>query len=115
MAVDLSAESGPALIKDIELSGALATAVSLPSWAYVCYLQFTTAADPAALADGSFAFTGTDGGAVVDERFQVGEGVTFPIPVGAAFPSGSRTIYLAGNALPPPVARIIVVARNMGA
>lgn len=115
MAVDLSAVAGPIIVRDIEMTSTNATSVSLPSWAYVCYLQFTSTADPAVYAAGSVAFTGTDGAARVDERMQIGEGITFPIPVGAAFPSGSRTIYLAGDALPPPTARIMVVARNMGA
>ena len=117
MALDLSAVAGPIFIRDIEMDGTDSTAVTLPSWAYVCYLQFTSTADPAVNASGSFAFTGTDGAARVDERMQIGEGVTFPIPVGAAFPSGTRTIYLAGDVAVPSVgvARIMVVARNMGA
>ena len=115
MAVDLSASAGPIFVSDIEMTSTDATAVALPSWAYVCYLQFTSTADPAVYASGSVALTGTDGAARVDERVQIGEGVTFPLPVGAAFPSGTRTIYLAGDALPPPTARIMVVARNMGA
>ena len=115
MAVDLSAAAGPIFVSDIEMTSTNATAVVLPSWAYVCYLQFTSTADPAVYSSGSVALTGTDGAARVDERMQIGEGVTFPLPVGAAFPSGSRTIYLAGDALPPPAARIMVVARNTGA
>jgi len=115
MAVDLSAATGPIIIRDIEMDGTDSTAVTLPSWAYVCYLQFYSSSPPLTATSGTFAFTGTDGTAQADEYMRVGEGVTFPIPVGAAFPSGSRIIYLAGDALPQPTARIMVVARNMGA
>lgn len=116
MAVDLSTVTGPIFIRDIEMDGTDSTAVTLPSWAYVCYLQFNSTSPPTSASSGSFAFTGTDGAAQVDEYMRVGEGVTFPIPVGAAFPSGTRTIYLAGDVVvPPDVARIMVVARNMGA
>ena len=115
MAVDLSAAAGPIIIRDIEMTSTDATAVALPSWAYVCYLQFYSSSPPLTASSGTFAFTGTDGAAQVDEYMRVGEGVSFPIPVGAAFPSGTRTIYLAGDvAVPPDVARIMVVARNMG-
>lgn len=116
MAVDLSASAGPIFIRDIEMDGTDSTAVTLPSWAYVCYLQFYASTPPLTSSSGTFAFTGTDGAAQVDEYMRVGEGVTFPIPVGTAFPSGTRTIYLAGDVVvPPDVARIMVVARNMGA
>lgn len=116
MAVDLSAVAGPIFIRDIEMDGTDSTAVTLPSWAYVCYLQFYASTPPLTNSSGTFALTGTDGTAQADEYMRVGEGVTFPIPVGAAFPSGTRTIYLAGDvAIPTDVARIMVVARNMGA
>ncbi len=116
MALDLSAAAGPIFIRDIEMTSTNATAVALPSWAYVCYLQFYASTPPLTNSSGTFAFTGTDGAAQVDEYIRFGEGVTFPIPVGAAFPSGARTVYLAGDAaIPTDVARIMVVARNMGA
>jgi hypothetical protein len=116
MALDLSAVTGPVIIRDIEMTSTNATAVILPSWAYVCYLQFYASTPPLTTSSGTFAFTGTDGTAQADEHMRVEAGATFPIPVGASFPSGSRTIYLAGDvALPVDVARIMVVARNMGA